>query len=1134
MFPPKIIFILGMHRSGTSALCHTLHDFGVFFGHSFLETLSDVNPLGFWEHKTCVDINEQILELLDLQWYDIRQVQDNWWQDRKFNKIKNKIRQFIATDFAENNLIGLKDPRLCRVFPVWRDALQNSTCELSVVLLYRNPEEVALSLHKRDALARDYSYLLWILYVLEAEKYATGLPVVRFTFDQLLSDWSILYKLITEQLSCELDADIKAIGSKLERHLLKKHKHHNVAVCKHRTPSTSDFFSLSSSIYSLFGNSPSHQDTDLELSRLTKEFDNAVLINRAFVDALSGQNRLYIENRQKLFSLGKQHSHALSVVKKRDEQLSTINTKLSTLGQEHSYALEIINERDTQLAALNKECEELFRKIKTPWGYVGLLYERYKKRHQQQETHLSHPSIIDVVVPIYNGFEDLKICLNSVFSATNQITVNLILIDDASPDEQVKPYLALVAQNHENVELLENSKNVGFVATVNRGMKHHPDRDILLLNTDTIVLDGWLDKIITAAYQDEKIATVTPFSNNATICSFPNFCEENKIPSVFPLRALDQSLEKANKGKTLSLPTGVGFCMYIRRQALDETGYFDEETFGRGYGEENDFCMRAAQNGWDNKLCLDTYVHHSGGVSFGDEKLERVENAIRNLSQRYPDYEHKVQAFISRDPVRKYRLNGLIELLHEILSPKILLISHNLGGGTREHLNELVSYLNDQACFLLLTPETEYSYKLSFEFGNSVQFLTINIRERFDDFVALLKYVNISFLHYHHTMDIVPKILNLPEKLKLPYCITLHDYYNINANPSQTDIDGVFCEDKETRDSRCQKRYPLPHANANQWRANQATFLSKAKKVFVPSHYVKNYFIEYFPYLNITVAYHPEWEKNFPYPDVTPIAPTNKQKMRILVHGAISKEKGADILERCAVCADKNNRPFEFHLLGYAYKKLKPSVMEHGAYKPEEVITAIKTINPHLIWFPAIWPETYSYTLSEALMCGLPVIAPDIGSFPERLENRPASWIVPWNQTVDERIDFFEKLRNELSELAVNGPIPWQEQPTSNALFNYKEDYLGQSSAAPSADFFESSSFVEHCLQEGVNVLHFKEKMLLHLLKVKHNPIIRFCVEQTPEPLIQKVKSLFTERTFEDIETKGGGQHYISIHIRFY
>ena len=151
------------------------------------------------------------------------------------------------------------------------------------------------------------------------------------------------------------------------------------------------------------------------------------------------------------------------------------------------------------------------------------------------------------------------------------------------------------------------------------------------------------------------VGTVTPFSNNATICSYPFEGWTGGVPGTLGLATLDRLFASTNAGRTVDLPTAVGFCMFIRRACLDQVGLFDALRFGRGYGEENDFCMRAARAGWRNVLAGDVFVYHEGGVSFSGERLALTENAGRMLAELYPDYLQKVREFLRYDPAGTLR-----------------------------------------------------------------------------------------------------------------------------------------------------------------------------------------------------------------------------------------------------------------------------------------------------------------------------------------------------------------------------------------------------------------------------------------------------------------------------------------------
>lgn len=269
--------------------------------------------------------------------------------------------------------------------------------------------------------------------------------------------------------------------------------------------------------------------------------------------------------------------------------------------------------------------------------------------------------IVDIVIPVYRSLQETRRCIESVLGSRQETHLEVVVVDDASPEPELVDYLDSLAAAS-SVTLLRNQSNLGFVQSVNRGMSLHPERDVVLLNSDTLVANDWLDRIRRCAYGAAKVGTVTPFSNNATICSYPVFCAENALPEGVKSSELDKMFRRANQGKSVGIPTAVGFCMYIRRDCLDRVGLFDADNFGKGYGEENDFCMRASRQGWLNLLCADTFVYHAGGVSFMSEKGARIAVALKVLHRLHPDYEDLIRRFVAADPAKALREAVDVEL----------------------------------------------------------------------------------------------------------------------------------------------------------------------------------------------------------------------------------------------------------------------------------------------------------------------------------------------------------------------------------------------------------------------------------------------------------------------------------------
>ena len=171
MLNNKSIVILGMHRSGTSALAGVFNLLGISFGSNLLSPVEGVNEKGFWEHADLVDINDRLLEAIGYCWHDVSSLPDNWWNSEIANKFSTEILDVINRDFSDTSLWGIKDPRLCRLFPLWQQVFDKLVCNPCYVLILRHPSEVCQSLHSRDSFSYIKSIYLWIEHVLESEQW---------------------------------------------------------------------------------------------------------------------------------------------------------------------------------------------------------------------------------------------------------------------------------------------------------------------------------------------------------------------------------------------------------------------------------------------------------------------------------------------------------------------------------------------------------------------------------------------------------------------------------------------------------------------------------------------------------------------------------------------------------------------------------------------------------------------------------------------------------------------------------------------------------------------------------------------------------------------------------------------------
>jgi GT2 family glycosyltransferase/glycosyltransferase involved in cell wall biosynthesis/2-polyprenyl-3-methyl-5-hydroxy-6-metoxy-1,4-benzoquinol methylase len=662
-----------------------------------------------------------------------------------------------------------------------------------------------------------------------------------------------------------------------------------------------------------------------------------------------------------------------------------------------------------------------------------------------------NPMPVDVIVPVYAGLAETQACIESVLNAPVTVPFELVVIDDCGPEPALREWLRGLAEQG-RLTLLENAENQGFVGSVNRGMALHDDRDVILLNSDTEVANDWLDRLRAAAYQSADVGTVTPFANSgATICAYPLFCVDNALPAEWSVAALDALMRTINPGAGVDLPTSVGYCTYIRRDCLQAVGLFDAFAFGRGYGEENDFSMRARYAGWRHRLAADVFILHRGGISFGSEKAALVAQAQLTLRERHPAYDLIVAEHIRQDPARALRQRVDWQRLARSPRRRLLFIRHNLGGGVERHLRELALWLEPWAEALVLRPAGGDGLTLSWQRGGEAAVLSFHRTLDRDRLIRLLRALRIERVHVHHLLGIEETARHVLGALAVPYDLTVHDFLPVCPRINLIDSAGRFCDQPAAAVcQRCLAADPTARSkDILAWRAAQGVWLSGAARVLAPSRDAAARLRRVWPELVVRSAPHDQLPSPVSYPPPRPrrwYGPDTS--LRVVVLGQLSIAKGLDLLTACAQDAAARRLPLEFHLVGHPLGPVpspaQAPLIVHGAYQESELPGLLKFLGPHLAWFPARWPETWSYTLSSCLQAGLPIAAPLLGAFPERLATRPWSWLLPIDLEPREINDRLLVIGH--SDLVTFPDSGLDNPPATDALeqyyFDYRADYL--------------------------------------------------------------------------------------------
>ena len=613
---------------------------------------------------------------------------------------------------------------------------------------------------------------------------------------------------------------------------------------------------------------------------------------------------------------------------------------------------------------------------------------------------------VDIVIPVYNGLEYLRPLFKSIKENTTA-NYRLIVIDDASPNQEVKPLLKELLREHESAVLLENEQNLGFVKSVNRALQE-VQRDFVILNTDTEVPPLWLERLLYPIKKMDKVASTTPFTNAGTVASFPNFLEDNLIFEGLKLEVLDKHFMQVNAAKHYaSMPTGVGFCMGVNYKLTQEIGFFDEESFGKGYGEENDWCQRAIEHGYKNLLVPNLYVYHKHGGSFSaDLKQKLLGENYAKLLEKHPTYDKQVQEYISKDPHKILR-KMLVIRASSSANPLWVLIDHAIGGGANHYANELLDrqkesqrntlkitydfYTNEYKCY--------YHYK-SYQFNF--------ILKSIDELEELLNYCEIeeiflnSLVSYPLQKETLEFLDILTNREFISLTIPIHDFFALCPSYNLLDESGSYCgvpsvqQCKECISKNRQewRNFFSGEVDIESWREWWGKLLNKSDKVLCFSNSSKELLNRAYPSLSDSKI------KVIPHvvEGIAPLQMPNKsanEPFVIGVLGGINYVKGALVIKELVGLIEQQNLNMKVVVIGEITEPISSKKFSvTGRYEKAELPALIKRYRVDLFLIPSIWPETFSYTSQEVMLMGMPLMVFNLGAPAERVKEYNKGYIV--------------------------------------------------------------------------------------------------------------------------------------------
>jgi GT2 family glycosyltransferase len=622
-----------------------------------------------------------------------------------------------------------------------------------------------------------------------------------------------------------------------------------------------------------------------------------------------------------------------------------------------------------------------------------------------------------IIVPVFNAPLATAECLRSILCHTVLGTANrLLVIDDASTDAGVSDVLQRIAERR-GAEVVRNPSNLGYTRTINHGCELAGSDDVVLLNSDTVVGPHWLRNLKIAAYRTPRTGTVTAVSNNAGAFSVPR-PGRNDLPEGLDTDAMARIVASGRIGLPFEVPTGNGFSMYVKRALLDDIGVFDDANFPVGYGEENEFCVRAIEAGWCHKVDPRTYVGHVRSASFGDRREALAEAGVQRLREMHPEYVGAIRAIGMSRPfqIARYRIArelGRWAAGGRKPGPRIMFVISTRVGGTPQTNADLMRALaGSHECLalwcsrhvieVLAVEGSGYRTLQRYTLSEPVRFAT-HVSSEYDDVVrSILVDWGVELLHIRHLAWHSLDLVDVAKSLEIPVVHSFHDFYAICPSVNLVDADGNFCPTGVAE----RARNPLwrgdptdtgiDAAMLRHWQQRMQRTLAQCDAFVTTSQNAKDVLMHALPFLAErkadfhVIPHGRDFERFECLADTSALAPN--EPLRILLPGNIGLAKGMQLIEQ-AKALDTTGK-FEFHLLGTCDPALAGCVIDHGPYQRSDFAEKVAEIRPHIAAILSIWPETWCHTLTECWASGLPVLGIDIGAVGERIQRHGGGWLL--------------------------------------------------------------------------------------------------------------------------------------------
>lgn len=642
--------------------------------------------------------------------------------------------------------------------------------------------------------------------------------------------------------------------------------------------------------------------------------------------------------------------------------------------------------------------------------------------------------VTDIIIPVCNVNSDLLQCIERIIDNTKTSTYMIHIVYGLNMKKYIMHLSSKV--NYKEIKFTEVKNYKSYFELANVVMEKSLN-DVVIIDPYILVTENWLTNICKCAYDDDTIATVIPVCISGSISYSYNLEAKNEILfEGMSINNVSEAMKQASIRSYPEIPTAMGYCMFIKRDVINDVGLFDTLTYGKGFGEDKDYSWRALQFGYSHVMCDDTFVFCNSNAIFEANKKHRVPS--KRMKQIYGRFLQDYRKFFFDNPLDEMQKRIKLFMLLKNGKKNVLFNLHygfekenqQYVGGTQIIVKEIVNNISykhncfvfskDFHGFTLSVYIEEKMFAFKYLYNEQIFMFKYSNKDVAKIIRSILTEFSIDLVNIHHVIGQTFDMIYEAKKLDIPVVLSFHDYYFICPTSNLVSIENKFCIENQN-ESYCltclKEKYFISESILPKWREKATHILDNCDMFIAPSKSTKNIYTKFFPHISDKTIVIPHGLNK--YSSKTKEIGEIGNKINVAFVGGVAPHKGSELLYQVI----KHEKSNEYNLLTFGmihdtrfFDIKEKHVVNYGAYEKQDIVDLLCENNINLVLLFTLCSETFCLVLSEVLEAGIPVIASNIGALGERVEEIDCGWLVPVEASAQQVIDLINYIINNPKE----------------------------------------------------------------------------------------------------------------------